>query len=221
MNNSFNGTCNCSKIKSFVLNNNINKYTLLLEKGWWTGKEAICIFLKLDFSVLNDDTYFSEICRNQGNHISTLVNAAIRSGSIKNHVIEPHLWSNRAPCKDWLDWGLTKPSIAPNLDVELLKAAGIEIDQVPRDNASYRPEDEKWIKKAFIAISKSILFICPNARLADIKKLIENAKAIDYLPVDRTLRKWISEEQIHLFPTNQTDDEKLKIEKKLAPLLQS
>lgn len=66
----------------------------------------------------------------KGIHIQKIVNTSIRDGSIKNHVIEPKFWSNRAPCTDWLEWALSKPSI--HLDPLLLDTAGISLNFYPK-----------------------------------------------------------------------------------------
>jgi hypothetical protein len=191
-----------------------NPYIYWIEQGWWTSKEALCVFLGESPDFETDIYLFHELTSTPtGLHIQKIVNASIRDGSIKNHVIEPQFWSNRAPCKDWLEWALSKPSI--HLDPLLLEAAGISHEKNPRTDESYRPKDEKMIKLNFLSLAKLILYMCPKARLKDIIQLIESSSAIIDLPSDR-----LKEERISLFSSKQTDDEITEIQKKLKPLLQ-
>ncbi len=196
------------------------EYIYWLEKGWWTANEAICVFSGQSPDEVDDLKYFRPyLLSEREKRVCKLVSAAVRDKSIKNHVIEPQFLSNRAPCKDWLEWAMNKPSIS--VDPELLIAAGItEVDN-SRTNESYRPKDEIMLKFNFISIAKIVLYLCPNARLGDIQRLIEKTSAIDNLPGKRTLRDWIKNSGLSLFAERQTRQAIEEIDQKLSPLLQS
>jgi hypothetical protein len=195
-----------------------NDYFLWVEQAWWTSQEACCVFLGYaPDKAHNLAAYRNMLSTSKGRHIQQIIDMAIADGSIKNLIIEPNLWRNRAPCKDWLEWALSKPSI--HLDPLLLESAGISFEKNSRTDESYRPKDEKLVKFNFRSLAKLILYLCPNARLKDITQIIESSNAIIDLPCDRTLRKWLSHEQISLFSSKQTDDEIDEIQKKLTPIL--
>jgi hypothetical protein len=141
----------------------------------------------------------------------------VQDGSIKNLTKIPALWSCRAPCKDWLEWALTKPSI--KLDDELLLAAGIDISKnQPRDKASYRADAEKTSKTKFILAAKIAVFLVSRPRLKDILQLLENSDPEQHFPEGKTLRKWLKEAGITLCSNKQTNEEIEKIENKLFSL---
>lgn len=193
-------------------------YRLWCEKEWWSNREAICVFLKINPDYASPDNVFESLIRSEPNrHIVKLVNMAVRAGLIKNLVIETAVWSCRAPCKDWLEWALTKFSI--KLDDELLLAAGIDISKhYARNKGSFRPDNEKIIKAKFITAAKITLFLVSKPRLKDILQLLENSDPTQHFPEDKTLRKWLKEAGIELFSTKQTNEEIEKIENKLIPL---
>lgn len=191
-------------------------YLLWTEKGWWTSKEAICVFLGFSPDLADDIESFQNLV-NDGNsrRIVKLVDAAVRDNSVKKLLIEPMFWSNRAPCKNWVQWAMNKPSI--KVDPQLVEAVGVK-SNTRRSKDSYRPEDEKIVKASFIAIAKTVLHICPKARLKDIKKLVKESGAVSSLPDERTLRNWLKEGKVKLYPTKQPKEEVQEIEQKLFPM---
>ena len=87
-------------------------YRLWCEKEWWTNREAICVFLKVNLDCASHDNLFESLIRFEPNrHIVDLVNRATQNRSIKNLIIDTVILSCRAPCKDWLEWALIKSSI--------------------------------------------------------------------------------------------------------------
>jgi hypothetical protein len=140
-------------------------YRLWCEKEWWTNREAICVFLKINPDCASQNNVFGSLIRSEPNrHIVDLVNRATKGHTIKNLVIDTAILSCRALCKDWLEWALTKPSI--KLDDELLLAAGINISKnQPRDKASYRADAEKTSKTKFILAAKIAVFLVSRPRL--------------------------------------------------------
>lgn len=193
-------------------------YLLWTEKGWWTSREAICVFLGFSPDLADDIESFQNLVNDGASkHIVKLVDAAVRDKSVKNLVIEPALWSNRAPCKDWVQWAMSKPSI--QVDSCLFEAVGIE-NNAKRSKDSYRPENEKIVKASFMAVARAVLFFCPKARLKDIKKLAEESGAVSNFPSDKTLREWLKEGEVILHSKKQGKEEIREIEEKLFPSIQ-
>jgi hypothetical protein len=121
-------------IKDIALINPSNKYIPVVEKGWWSSQEAICTFLKYPLDEAYNISSFARITATKdGHNLKKIVAAAEADSAIEGIVFDKIFWVFRAPCKAWVEWILTKPSIS--IEDELLEAVGIKIARL---SASYR-----------------------------------------------------------------------------------
>lgn len=195
-----------------------NKYIPLVEKGWLSSQEAICIFLRYPIEKAYNFLSYSRITATKdGLRLKYLVGAAEVDGSVEGITLDKICLLYRASCRAWVDWALTKPTI--QLDPELLEAVGIKNEKTTKSNDTRRPEDEKNKMNQFRILAKTILYICPCACLEHIITVAEESGIAENLPSERTLRKWLKPD-IQLCSKKITDKEKFAIKEKLSPLLQ-
>ncbi len=112
-----------------------------------------------------------------------LVGAAEMDKSVDGLHYDKNCLLYRASCRAWVDWALTKPSI--QLESELLEAVGIK---TIRDKESYRNKNETIIKNRFQGAARTILYVCPEARLSYIRQAITASNVLEKIPCDKTLR---------------------------------
>lgn len=190
------------------------------EKGWWTSEEAFCVFMGHPPQDANSEANLKQLKNtDEGRYLIELIGAAEIDRSVEGLIFAKPFYFYRASCKAWLEWAVTKSSI--EIIPELLQLVGINIDKMPRTQASYRPKDEEAIRASFIASLKVILFLCAKARLKDVREVILQSQVLENLPSERTLRKWIAKEGVVLNDTKISDLEIEKIERKLQIHLQS
>lgn len=205
-------------IKDIASKNPSNKYIPVVEKGWWSSQETICVFLKYPIEEAYNLSSFARItATKEGLHLKKLICAAEADSSVEGIILDKICLLYRASCRAWVDWALTKPTV--QLDPELLEAVGIKNEKSTKSNDSRRPEDEKNKMDQFRILTKTILYICPCACLEHIITVAEDSGIVEDLPSERTLRKWLKPD-IQLCSKKITDKEKLAIKEKLSPLLQ-
>lgn len=192
----------------------IKIYKRWLEKGWWTLDEAVFVFLKHSPDTAYNYEAGKKIIKTKlGEYVYLKASRAVMLRSID---IIYDDGPNRASCKNWIEWAKEDPLI--QLDPILIKE--LNAIEKQRSNESYRPEVERKMKDIFLSAAKILLYICPNARLEDLRKVIIESKAVEELPTDRTLRDWLKSEQIELRQTKPSGIEILEIQKKMSSSLQ-
>jgi hypothetical protein len=183
-----------SSIKDIASKNPSNKYIPVVEKGWWSSQEAICVFLRYSIEEAYNFSSFARItATKEGLRLKKLVGAAESDESVKGIVFDKILGLYRASCKAWVDWALTKPSIS--IEDELLEAVGIKI---ARSKESYRQVEEPEIRNKFIGFASATLYDKPLTSLKEVKDKVIDAKLLPHLPTDKTLRKWLKNAAIKL-----------------------
>ncbi len=190
-----------------------------LERGWWTAAEAFCVFVGYPPDTRNNGYVFQALTI-KFDHIYDLVVSAEIDGLIQDMTRLPSCDILKAPCKSWIAWGRTKTSIAQNLSSELIEAVGLKEIRKERTNESYRPDNEKVIKAAFLATARIALHLCLKARLDDIESLFNRTNISHVLPSSKTLRNWLKEADIRLSsttPSKATIQETLTTLKILLP----
>ncbi len=183
-----------SSIKDIASKNPSNKYIPVVEKGWWSSQEAICAFLKHSIEEAYNFSSFARITATKhGQNLKRLVAAAEAESAIEGIVFDKIFWVFRAPCKAWVEWALTKPSIS--IEDELSEAVGIK---TPRSKESYRQVEEPEIRNKFIGFASATLYDKPLTPLKEVKEKVIDAKLLPHLPTDKTLRKWLKNAAIKL-----------------------
>lgn len=190
----------------------INKYIQISEKGWLSSQEAICIFSGNSLYASQNPIAYSKIIASiEGRHLKMLVGAAEMDKSVDGLHYDKNCLLYRASCRAWIDWALTKPSI--QLESELLEAVGIK---TIRDKESYRNQNEIIAKNRFKGAARMIFHVCPEARLSYIRQAITVSNALKNIPCDKTLRRWLDEEELSLMDVKPNKNEIAEIKKKLA-----
>ena len=124
-----------------------------VEKGWWTSQEAFCVLMGSPPQAAHQESNVAQLKNSErGHYLIDLIAAAEIDHSVEGLIFAKPFYFYRAPCKAWLEWALTKPSI--EIIPELLQAVGINKGKVSRSQESYRPEEEKLIKISFLATQK-------------------------------------------------------------------
>ncbi len=153
-------------INDIASKNLSNKYIPLVEKGWWSSQEAICVFSRHPIENAHNPLSFGKIvATNEGHHLKTLVGAAESDESVKGIVFDKIHGLYRASCKAWVKWASTKETIS--LEDELLEAVGIK---KARSKESYRKAEEPEIRNKFLGSAATTLQVCPRATLFEWAK---------------------------------------------------
>jgi len=190
----------------------INKYIQIAEKGWLSSQEAICIFSGNSlYDSQNPIAYSKIISSTVGRDLKSLVAAAEMDESVDGLHYDKNCLLYRASCRAWVDWALTKQTL--QLEPELLEAVGIK---TIRDKESYREQNELITKNRFQGAARIILNVCPEARLTYIREAITASNVLEKIPCDKTLRKWLEEEELSLMDIRPKKEIVADIKKKLA-----
>lgn len=200
-------------VKDIASKNLSNKYIPLVEKGWWSSQEAICVFLRYPIENAHNLLSFAKIATTkEGHYLKSLVGAAESDKSVKGIVLDKICGLYRASCKAWVKWALTKVFPVEN---ELLIAVGIK---TARSKDSYRKAKEPEIRNKFLGVAAATLHVCPLAPLKEIKDVVLATKILFSLPSDKTLRKWLKNAGIKLKAKN-SKKTRYEIRKKLGLIL--
>lgn len=191
-----------------------NEYILIIEKGWWSSQEAICVFLRYPIEKAYHPLFFRQItATKEGQYLKTLVGAAESDGSVKGIIFDKICGLYRASCKAWVEWALNKEGIS--LEDELIEAVGIK---TARSKESYRNAEEPEIRNKFLGSAATTLHVCPLAPLKEIKDMVLATQILSSLPSDKTLRKWLKKAGIKLKAKN-SRKKRDEIRKKLGLIL--
>lgn len=153
-------------IKDFAPKNLSNKYIPLVEKGWWSSQEAICVFLRYPIENAHNFLSFGKIVASkEGHHLKTLVGGAERGEFVKGIVLDKICGLYRASCKALVEWALNKETFL--LEDELLVAVGIK---TARSKESYRKAEETEKRYKFQGAARAALCISDDASLKEHKR---------------------------------------------------
>lgn len=175
-----------------------NEYISIVEKGWWSSQEAICVFLRRPIEKAHNPLFFRQItATKEGQNLKTLVGGAEMDGSVQGILFDKICGLYRASCKAWVEWALNKKAIS--LEDELIEAVGIK---TARSKESYRKAEEPEIRNKFLGSAATTLHVCPLAALKEIKDMVLAIQILSSLPSDKTLRKWLTKAGIKLKAKN-------------------